>query len=188
MINLIWIILIILGLGYSVLSGNGEAISKTILEVPDKAIKLIISLSGSIIFWSGMLEIAKDGGFLKIINKIILFFIKPLFKNIDKDSKVYEYISGNIACNILGLGSAATPLGLKAMVELDEINKHKETPSYEMCVFILLNTASFTLIPSTIITLRENYQAKITYELVPYIFIVGLISTFIAILTLKINK
>lgn len=188
MINLIWTILIILGLGYSFISGNGEAISKTILEVPSKSLNLVLTLSATIIFWSGMLEIAKDGGLLSFINKIIMFFISPFFSCIDKKSKAYEYISGNIACNILGLGSVATPLGLKAMKELDILNKYPEKPSKEMRIFILLNTASFTFIPSTIIQLRESHQATITYELVPYIVIVGVLSTIVAILTIRFSE
>ena len=110
--------------------------------------------------WTGILKIAEESGLLSKFALLLKPFLKRIFPDIPKDNKALGYISSNIAANMLGLGSAATPAGLKAMEELQKINPSKDTASTPMITFLVLNTAGVTLIPTTILALRGAYHSS----------------------------
>ena len=181
MINFFWMFLIVLGLSYSIITGNFDSISNSLLNVPEKAVNILIVYIGIMVFWSGIMEVAKESGILGYISKVIGFILRPFFKKDRVSDDTYQYICANVACNMFGMSSASTSLGLKAMRELDKNNQNKDVPSKEMRAFVLLNSISVTLLPTTIIQLRSSYESKIIYNIVFIIFMIGLISVLFAL-------
>ena len=159
MVGYIWAFLIIIGIIYSFLTGNINVINGSILTNANKALELILNLLPIIVLWTGVLKIAEVSGLLDKFAKLLNPILSKLFPDVPKSSKALGYISSNIAANMLGLGSAATPAGLKAMKELQLINSNKDTASTPMITFLVLNTAGVTIIPTTILALRSSYNS-----------------------------
>ena len=166
MVSYIWAVLIGLGIIYSLISGNIEVINDSILTNANEALDLILSLLPIIVLWTGILKIAEASGLLDKFAKFLNPILSKIFPEIPKDNKALGYISSNIAANMLGLGSAATPAGLKAMNELQKINDQKDTASTSMITFLILNTAGVTLIPTTILALRAAYKSASPGEII----------------------
>ena len=166
MISILWTFLIIIGTIYALITGHIDVINNSILVNADKAFKLIISLLPTIVLWTGIMKIAEDAGILVKFAKFLEPILKKLFPTVPKDNKALGYISSNIAANMLGLGSAATPFGLKAMNELQKINDKKDTASTPMITFLVLNTAGVTIIPTTIIAIRLAYNSVSPTEII----------------------
>lgn len=166
MISILWACLIIIGIIYALLTGNIESINNSILVNADKAYQLIISLLPTIVLWTGIMKIAEDSGMLSKFASFLEPILKRLFPSVPKNNKALGYISSNIAANMLGLGSAATPFGLKAMDELQKINDKKDTASTPMITFLVLNTAGVTIIPTTIIAIRLSYNSLYPTEII----------------------
>ena len=159
MLNIIWPIFIIISYIYSCFSGNLENINNGIFESCKDAVELTITFFGTITLWSGIMQIAKDSSLSEKLSKLLSPLIHFLFPDIKKNDPSYNEISLNMIANILGLGNAATPLGLKAMQSLQEKNKYKDTLSNSMVMLILLNTASLQLIPTTVIAIRTSLNS-----------------------------
>ena len=157
MINLIWVFLCGSAIIYSLLTGNVEFINKEILNAVYSGLKLCLDMAPIIILWMGIMSLASSSGLLEKFGKLIRPFLCKLFPSLNKNSKSLDYIASNIACNMLGMGSAATPFGLKAMASMQEENKNKDTASPAMITFLVLNTAGVTLIPTTTIALRMSH-------------------------------
>ena len=155
MVSIIWTFLIVIAIIYSFISGKVDIINNTILTSGNSALKLMLSLLPTIALWSGIMKIAEDSGLLTKFANLLRPFLRKLFPSVPKDNKALGYISSNIAANMLGLGSAATPFGLKAMEELQKINDKKDTASTPMITFLVLNTAGVTIIPTTILAIRS---------------------------------
>ncbi len=185
MVNLIWIFLIIVGITYSLLTNQKEILNEVILNVSKDTLKIFYTMFASIIFFEGILEVAKEGGFLNFMIKIFRKPLGVLFKNLAPDSEALKYICANIVANILGLGSAATPMGLKAMKALDDVNE-SDVASNEMITFVLLNTCGMTILPSTILSLRNDYHAINTVNLIPYIILTSFVLTFLGLFLNKL--
>jgi len=166
MVSYIWAVLIGLGIIYSLFSGNFEVINNSILTNANEALDLILNLLPIIVLWTGILKIAEESGLLDKFATLLNPILSKLFPDIPKDNKALGYISSNIAANMLGLGSAATPAGLKAMNELQKINSTKDTASTPMITFLILNTAGVTLIPTTILALRAAYNSSSPGEII----------------------
>lgn len=154
MITFIWGFLIIVGIIYFLLTGNIDGLNNTLLNSSSEGIKLIMDLLPIIVLWTGIMQIAESSKLLEKFANILYPFLNKLFPLVKKDSKSLGYIASNIAANALGLGSVATPFGLKAMEELQKENDKKEVASYPMITFIILNTSGVTIIPTTTIALR----------------------------------
>ncbi len=166
MVNYIWALLIIVGIVYSLLSGNISVINESILTNASEALDLILNLLPIIVLWTGILKIAEVSGLLDKFAKMLMPLLHKLFPDVPKENKALGYISSNIAANMMGLGSAATPAGLKAMNELQKINPQKDTASSAMITFLILNTAGVTLIPTTILALRVAYKSASPGEII----------------------
>ena len=157
MINLIWVFLFVCVIIYSFLNGNVKFINKEILNAVYSGLNLCLDMAPIIILWMGIMSLASSSGLLEMFGKLIIPFICKLFPSLNKNSKSLDYIASNIACNMLGMGSAATPFRLKAMASMQEENKNKDTASTAMITFLVLNTAGVTLIPTTTIALRMSH-------------------------------
>lgn len=166
MVNVIWIFLVIVAILYSLLTGNIEVINKGILTHAKSGFNLIMDMMPLIVLWTGIMKIAETSGLLEIFSKFLNPVLSKLFPSLEKDNKALGYIASNIAANMLGLGSAATPFGLKAMEELQKENKEKDTATEAMITFLVLNTGGVTLIPTTVIALRIMYGSVNPTEII----------------------
>lgn len=156
----------VIAIVYSLISGNVSVINDSILKNANKALELFISIFPTVVLWSGIMKIAENAGILVKFSNFLEPIMKRLFPSVPKNNKALGYISSNIAANMLGLGSAATPFGLKAMDELQKINNKKDTASTAMITFLVLNTAGVTIIPTTILAIRIAYGSTNPTEII----------------------
>lgn len=156
MLNIIWPIFIITSYIYAIFIGNTEKINNAVFEYTKVAVNLLITLLGTMCLWNGLMEIAANTKLINRLTKIMNPLVNFLFKENKDDKKIHEEISMNIVANMLGLGNAATPLGLKAMQSMQEKNQNKEKLTNDMATFIILNTASIQIIPTTVIAIRMS--------------------------------
>ena len=156
MLNIVWPIFIILSFSFAIFTGNLENLNNSIFESTNDAIKLSFDLLGSMCLWSGIMNIASSTSLVKNIAKALNPVLNFLFPTLKNNKKIKKEISMNMVANILGLGNAATPLGLKAMKSMQDENNKKDTLSDNMMMFIVINTASIQLIPTTVIAIRNS--------------------------------
>jgi len=181
MINYIFASFFIIGIIYSLLTNNIN-ISNEMLQASTKAIELIFTMLPVMCLWLGIVNIAKKSGLLDKLANLLTPILKIIFPEIPENHKAFSYISINIIMNMLGVGNAATPFGLKAMKSLQELNKFKDTASRSMITFIIMNTAAVTIIPTTIISLRIANRSINPMEIVPYIIITSILSCIIGLI------
>jgi len=160
MLNTLWPIFIIVSFLYAILSGNLQQLNSAIFEGTDNAINLSISLLGTICLWNGIMKVASKTAIIDKLTNFLRPIIKILFPEMRENKQIQKEISMNMVANILGLGNAATPLGLKAMKSMQKVNNKKDTLSNSMLVFIVLNTASIQVIPTTVIAIRNSLGSE----------------------------
>lgn len=166
MVNIIWATLIFIAIIYSFFTGNVDTINNGILTHATSGFNLILEMMPLIVLWTGIMKIAEESGLLKVFSRMLNPLLSKLFPSLHKDHKALGYIASNIAANMLGLGSAATPFGLKAMEELQKDNPKKDTATDAMITFLVLNTGGVTLIPTTVIALRIMHGSANPTEII----------------------
>lgn len=166
MVNVIWVGLILIAIIYSLLTGNISTINNGILTHATSGVNLILEMMPLIVLWTGIMKIAEKSGLLQVFAKALNPLLRRLFPSLPKDHLALGYIASNIGANMLGLGSAATPFGLKAMDELQKDNPKKDTATEAMITFLVLNTGGVTLIPTTVIALRLMYGSNNPTEII----------------------
>ena len=154
MVNYIWLGMIVFSIIVAGINGHIEVITKAALEGAGEGVKTSLHLISIIAFWLGLMRIAEAAGLVQILAKLVRPLTRVLFPDLPRDHPALGAIIMNLSANILGLGNAATPMGLIAMQELQKINGEPKTASPAMCTFLALNTSCLTLIPSTIIGIR----------------------------------
>jgi len=154
MINIIWGIFIVVGIGYSFLTGNTEIINNEIISCGNTALELVLDMIPLLVIWMGLMQIAEKSGLIEKLARLMSPILSKLFPSIPKNHPSIGYMASNIAVNMAGLGSAATPFGLKAMEKLQELNQDKKRASTSMITFLVLNTSGVTIIPTAILSLR----------------------------------
>lgn len=216
MLNYIWAIMILAGIIYAAFTGNMEAVTNAMLDYAGEAVSLCITMTGVMCFWMGLMEAARTCGLIDKLTKGIQPFVSFMFPQLPKEHKAREYISTNIIANILGLGWACTPAGLKAMEALAELeeerapytqigkkpehtsdfyaNRNKATAgkeriaSNEMCTFLILNISSLQLIPVNMIAYRSQYGSVNPAAIIAPAIIATFISTLAAVLYCKVKE
>ena len=195
MLNKIWPVFIIISFIYSIFYGNLEQLNSSIFDSTNDAIELSINLLGTMSLWSGIMQIAKNTSLIGKLTKFLKPIIKILFPELKNDKNIQEEISMNMIANILGLGNAATPLGLEAMKSMKRKSKEKDKLTNEMMMFIVINTASIQIIPTTVIAIRNSLGSKNPADIVFPVWIAtifaaisGIIVTKILIKRDKVNK
>lgn len=181
MIKYIWSLFIILGIVISIIKGDNN-LTNNLLTSGSSSINMIINMIPIICLWMGLMKVAESSGLLTKISKRIAKYICFLFPEIPKDSIAIGYISSNIVMNMLGLGNAATPLGLKAMKELKKINSNTDEASRSMITFLAINTSSVTIIPTTVISLRVLNGSTNPSEIITSSIIATVLSTLFALI------
>ena len=186
MLNILWPIFIILSVIYSIISGNIEEVNTGIFNSLSEAVELSITFLGTICLWSGIMEIAKKTSIISKLNKLLKPFINFLFPDLKNNEMAKQEISMNMIANILGLGNAATPLGIKAMQTMQKENKRKETLSNSMMMFIVINTASIQIIPTNVIAIRTSLNSQNPTSIIIPVWIATIIAGIVGIFLTKI--
>lgn len=176
-------VIICLSFIFSSLTGRISELSSAALTSCKDAVTLCISLCGTICLWSGVMKVAERSGAVK---KLSVIFAKPLtllFHDIDKKGTAMQYIVMNFISNLLGLGNASTPLGIKAMNELKNEQNADKTATRDMIMLVVMNTASVQFFPSTIAAIRASYGSTAPADIVPCVWIVSLIALGVSVTT-----
>ncbi|MGM9882374.1 MAG: nucleoside recognition domain-containing protein [Bacilli bacterium] len=181
MINYLWAFFIIVGILYSIIKGDSN-LSNNLLTSGKAGIDMIVNLVPLMCLWLGVMKIAEKSGLLKIISNKLSKVIRVIFPEIPKGDPAISYISSNIVMNMLGLGNAATPFGIKTMKELKRLNNNSDVASRSMITFLVINTSSVTIIPTTVISLRILNGSSNPTEIITATIITTFLSTFIALI------
>ncbi len=204
MLNYIWALMIMVGIVYGSLTGNIKEVSNAALNSAGEAVALCITMMGVMALWVGLMEIAQTSGLIRKLTNGIQPFISFMFPRIPKEHVAREYISTNIIANILGLGWACTPAGLKAMEELAKLEEERGNLSYlpdgkgvksnrervasnEMCTFLILNISSLQLIPVNMIAYRQQYGSVNPAGIIGPAIVATFVSTAVAVVYCKVK-
>ncbi|MGB8451130.1 MAG: nucleoside recognition domain-containing protein [Anaerocolumna sp.] len=182
MLNYLWGFMIVIGIIVGVLNGKIEDVSTASINSAKEAVTLCITMLGIMSLWTGIMQVAKATGIMDALTKALNPILRLLFPDIPKDHPANEYIASNMIANILGLGWAATPMGLKAMGELQKLNKNGEIASCDMCTFLIINISSLQLIPVNIIAYRSQYGSVSPTEILGAALVATTVSTIAGIL------
>ncbi len=166
MVSVIWLVFIAVGSFFFIGTGNIDVLNEEILKGGADGIKLLTEMLPLLVLWTGIMQIAEDAHLLDLFAKLVRPVLCKLFPSLPKDHPALGYIASNIAANALGLGSAATPFGLKAMECLQKDNPEKDTATEAMITFLVLNTGGVTLVPTTVIALRLSYGSVHPSEII----------------------
>ncbi|MDX8046083.1 nucleoside recognition domain-containing protein [Gracilibacillus sp. S3-1-1] len=180
MINIIWALMAIIGIIYAMFNGTMEQVNEALFSGASEAVTLVISLSSVLIFWLGMMRIAERAGILKGFARICRPVVKRLFPEIPDGHPAMGYILANFSANLFGLGNAATPMGIKAMEEMKKISQ-SDRATNSMITFLVINTSSITLVPTTVIAIRMQYGSAAPTEIVASTILATMITTITAI-------
>lgn len=187
--NYLWGGMLLTGIVYGVLTGNVKDITDAVLASSREAVTLCFTMFGIVAFWSGLMEVAVDAGIMKGMTKLLKPVMSFLFPNIPKDHPALTSISANFVANILGLGWAATPAGLRAMSELahleEERGKLTDVASDEMCTFLVINISSLQLIPVNIIAYRSQYGSVNPAAIIAPAILATFVGTLVAVFFCK---
>ena len=186
--NIIWLLLITTSVIFSIVNNKLEDFTKSIFDATKQAVEVSLFLLGIIALWLGITKIIEDSGLIYHISKFFRPLISKLFKKIPKEHPSITSITLNLLANFFGLGNAATPLGIKAIKDLQTLNEDKESVSFEMMLFLVINTASIQFIPFTVVGLLSQYGSQSPNSIVLPTLIATIISAVIAVINLYIFK
>ena len=186
MLNKIWPAFIIASFIYAIFNGNIEEFNNSIFTSCAQTVDLILKLFGTMCLWNGLMKIVQETSLMKRLAKFISPLMRFLFPTMKKEDKEYKEITINIIANLLGIGNAATPLGLKAMQTMQEKNPQKDRITNEMAMFIVLNTASIQLIPSTVIAVRASLGSVNPSQIIVPVWIATIAADVAGIIASKI--
>lgn len=186
MLNIIWPIFIIISYIYAIIVGNVTQINQSIFESCKSAVELSITFLGTMCLWTGIMQIAQKTTLINKLTKMLKPIIKILFPDIKETDPVHKEISMNMVANILGLGNAATPLGLKAMKTMQKNNLKKDTLTNSMAMFIIINTASIQVIPTTVIAIRSSLESRNPTQIILPVWIATICAATAGIISAKI--
>ncbi|MBQ2827758.1 MAG: spore maturation protein A [Clostridia bacterium] len=186
MMNYIWGAMVVFSFIAAVFSGNMQTLSDSVVTSGQDAINLVLKLTGMMCLWGGIMKIAEKSELTLVISKMLSPLFSVLYRNVDRKSKTAEAMSMNITANLLGLGNAATPLGLEAMRRMQEANPDKTKATDDMIVFVVMNSAAMRLIPTTVATLRTQFGSASPMEIMPATWVSTILSLTAGVLTAKI--
>lgn len=182
----IWVFLIVVSIVTAIFTGKLQEVTQAIIDNAKLAVEISIALIGVMAFWLGLVKLAEKSGIIAIIAKLVQPITNFLFPEIPKGHSALGNITMNISANALGVTNAATPIGIKAMQEMQTLNKQKDTASNSMATFLAINTAGFQLIPASVIAVLVATGSTNPTEIVGPTILVTLFGTIIAVITVKI--
>lgn len=208
MLNYIWAAMIVVGILFGAVNGNMKEITEAALDSAGEAVSLCIATAGIMAFWVGLMEVAQSSGLIARLTDMLSPFISFMFPRLPKEHRAKGFISMNIIANVLGLGWAATPAGLKAMEELAKLEAERGNPAYgrngdfvagaaggkggrvasnEMCTFLILNISSLQLIPVNMIAYRQQYGSVNPAGIIGPAIVATFVSTAVAVVYCKVK-
>lgn len=186
MMNYIWAGMMALSLIFALVTGRTQELSQSVLTGAGDAVELLLGILGMLCFWAGMMEIAKRSGITDILARLFSPLLSLLFRDVPYGSDAMRYMSLNISANLLGLGNAATPFGLEAMKELRKLNPQKDRASDSMLLFVVMNTASIQLFPTTLAAYRATYGSESPFDILPCVWITSAVALAVGIVIAKV--
>lgn len=187
-LDYVWGFMLLCGIVIGAMNGKLRDISNTLLDSANKSVSMAIGLMGVMCLWLGIMNIAKKAGIIEAISRRLKPAMRFLFPEIPDGHPAQGAILMNIIANMLGLGNAATPLGLKAMEEMQKLNKNKKRATNSMCMFLVLNTACIQLIPATVIAIRLQAGSKNPTEIIVTTFVSAITAATMGICCTKIAE
>ncbi|QFT89457.1 Spore maturation protein A [Bacillus sp. THAF10] len=181
MVNIIWVIMTVIGIIFAMINGTMDKVNEAIFSGAKEAVTICIGFISILVFWLGLMRIAQEAGLLEKIAILFKPIVRRVFPEVPPDHPAMGYMLSNMIANMFGLGNAATPMGIKAMEQLRELNGGKIEASRSMITFLAINTSSITLIPTTVIAIRMNYGSVSPTEIVGPTLVATLCSTIAAI-------
>ncbi|MDR1002490.1 MAG: hypothetical protein LBL82_04380 [Oscillospiraceae bacterium] len=185
MMNYIFVFLILIAAVFSVFSGRADATANSLLSAGGEAVELCFTLMGAMCLWGGLMRVAEKAGITKALSKVFAPLLGRLMPSLKKNKKAEGFVLMNVASNLLGLGNAATPLGLEAMKSLKAESKLGDRATSDMMTFVVLNTASIQLIPSTLAVLRGSMGSVNPLDILPCVWISSVASVAVGLIICK---
>jgi spore maturation protein A len=182
MVNYIWVFMAVIGIVFAMFNGTMDEVNKAVFKGATEAVTICIGFISVLVFWLGLMKIAQKAGLLKKLGKLFEPIVNWLFPEVPAHHPAIGYMLSNMIANMFGLGNAATPMGIKAMEQLKQLNGGKDEASRAMITFLALNTSSITLIPTTVISIRMTYHSAQPTEIVSTTLITTIISMIGAIM------
>lgn len=186
MLNYFWLVLILIALIMGAVNGKITDVTNAAIKSAETAVQLALGLIGVMALWLGLMNIAEKSGMIRLLARLVKPLTRWLFPDVPADHPAIGSMLMNIFANWFGLGNAATPLGLKAMQELQEVNPKKDTASDAMVVFLALNTATICLIPATMIAIRSSAGAENPTEIIAPTILASICATIVGLTTAKL--
>ena len=184
--NYVFYFLIVISIVIGAINGKLQDVANAVMSGAELSVKVAFSLIGIMAFWLGIMQIAQKAGIIKFLSKLIKPIAKKLFNELPEDSPAIGEVAMNFTANAFGLGNAATPFGIKAMEEMQEVNEKKDTATNSMCLFLGMNTAGFQIIPATVLAVLVSIGYKNPTEIIAPTLIVTSIAFVSAIIISKI--
>ncbi len=188
MMNYVWPIMIVFAFIASIITNNMSALSAAVIQGGQDAVSLLLRLVSMLCLWSGIMEIAEASGVTAAFSRLLSPIIRLIFPKLKKNEYALEAISMNITANILGLGNAATPLGLEAMRRLQLVNADTSSASDEMVIFVVMNTAAMHIIPTTVATMRGQYGSESPMAIMPASILTSACALTVAVFFAKLGN
>ncbi len=189
LLSYIWVLMIVGSVICSFITGRSAILAAAITEGADKSISLLFSMAGVMCLWTGIMKIADKSGISAGIAGILSPVLSKLMPDYAKDSSALKAVSANITANMLGLGNAATPLGIKAMKEMQKHNRLGDKPNNSMIMFVVINTASVQIIPASTAALRKAAGSTDPYSILPLVWISSALALLAGIIvTAALNR
>ncbi len=186
MLNYIWGFILLAAVIFGIFTGRIAEVGEAAIAGAGEGATLVLGMLGVMCFWTGLMEIAEKSGVIHCVASLLRPLTRFIFPKLEKNDPAHGAIVMNIAANLLGMGNAATPLGLRAMQLLDERNCEKKRASNEMCLFVLINTASLQLFPTTLLLLRQMTGSANPGEIIVPVWIVSISALFVGIFSAKL--
>ena len=186
--NLLWVFMILFSYIFSFFAGTTEAVTSALFSGAEKAVMLVISLLGMMCFWTGVLEVAERTGLTEKVQLLLRPLIRFLFPGLSDRYGAKSAITMSIVANLFGLSNAATPLGIAAMQKLQKDNPFPDTATDDMCMFVVINSASITLIPTTLLTLRTAAGSREPFAILIPVWICSFLSVASGVLAAKMGR
>lgn len=185
--GMIWMVLVVTAVIAAALEGNLGALSPAVMEGASSAIRLALSLAGALCLWSALAKLMEKAGALRGLARVMRPVFRRLFPQASRDETAMGYLCANVSANLLGLGNAATPMGIAAVKRMQELS-HTRTATDEMCRLIVMNTASIQLLPTTVAAVRASLGAAAPFDILPAVWVTSALSVMAGLLAARLLR
>lgn len=185
--GMIWMVLVVTAVIAAALEGNLGALSPAVMEGASSAIRLALSLAGALCLWSALAKLMEKAGALRGLARVMRPVFRRLFPQASRDETAMGYLCANVSANLLGLGNAATPMGIAAVKRMQEL-AHTRTATDEMCRLIVMNTASIQLLPTTVAAVRASLSAAAPFDILPAVWVTSALSVTAGLLAARLLR